>query len=121
MGNWQVGPVNSYIDIFPGWGTTQEKTWINIHHQRRRNGSLKSYQEPGEFEKFEMPMSWVSSGDRALVNSWAQNIMDLRLIPDSDSPSSYYDVRITNTQEPLTSAVKPYENFYQGEIVFETI
>ena len=274
MGDWQVGPVNSYITIFPGWGTEQEKNWLNVSHQRRRDGSLKSYQEAGEFDKFTMPLSWVSSGDRALINSWAGNILDLRLIPDSDfaftvpmslsngdfetgtispwqtaitapasvvfsassdspyegnykslttitnpgstggaiqfyqgslsivnsetykvrfagmavssrtlgvvvvkhttpftnygldeeinlttswqifelpftanitasdarlnfrmgadandisldkiefHPGSFYDVRITNVQEPLTSAVRPYENFYQGEIVFETI
>lgn len=271
MGNWQVGPVNSYIDIFPGWGMEQEKTWINISHQRRRDGSLKSYQEAGDFDRFSMPLSWVSSGDKALVNSWAQDITDLRLIPDSDfifivpssitngdfetgdtsgwtidassanfivdsgspyagdynglvditdpgslaaniqvhqdgysiidtkkykirfaamavdsrtaivnvhedsspfanyglnetitltnswqifeleftanttasdarinfrlggdannvsldeiefHPGSYYDVRITNTQEPFTSRVRPYDNFYQGEVVFETI
>lgn len=274
MGDWQVGPPNSYITIYPGWETSQEKTFINVSHQRRRDGSLKSYQEPGNFEKFEIPLSWVSSGDRALVNSWAENITDLRLIPDSDfaftvpmslsngdfetggsspwqtsiqapasgsiaissdspyegnykalatidnpgstsagfqfyhgslsvvtsetyqvrfagmavssrtidvklikhvtpftnygleetitlinswqvfeleftanataddarinfylgidtanvsldniefHPGSFYDVRITNVQEPLTSAVRPYENFYQGEVVFETI
>ena len=279
MGHWQVGPVNSYINIYPGWEAIQEKSWINVSHQRRRNGSLKSYQEAGDFDKFEMPLSWVSSSDRALINSWAGNITDLRLISDSDyglfspvpsmtngdletgdttgwtffvnstgssadasfavssaspyegnydglvaitdggsvdadiqlvlgsphtitdgkkymvrlavigvasrtilakvekngspftnyglnetisvssvyqiielpftgntdaadarlnfhlggdtnnvnldiveySPGSFYDVRITNTQEPLTSAVKPYDNFYQGEVVFETI
>ena len=85
MGNWQVGPPNSYIDIYPEWDTEQQKTLINVQHQRRRNGSLKTYVEAGDFDVINMPLSWIPNSLRTLVNSWMANGTDLMLIPDSDN------------------------------------
>lgn len=122
MGDMQLGPVGSLITVTPDYDYQFAETQVARADIRTRNGTLYSFIESGEFTKFSLPISWVSSFDRSLVNSWWKTGTDLRLVENSDSPSSFFNVRVVGNEEPFQTFVRPYfQQFYEGEIELETI
>lgn len=122
MGNIQLGPVGSYITVNP----TYESEFIDILSNRQdlrtRAGNLYSYIEGASYRQITLPLQWIDATNRSLINSWWKSGSNLRFIENSDAPSSYHTVRITNEEEPLTSYVAPYfQQYWQGELVMETV
>lgn len=122
MGELQLGPVGSLIGIANvSYGFEQSEV-LDRQDIRTKAGGLFTFIESGTFSRFKLPMSWVSSLDRSLVNSWWKTATDLTFLLDSDFPSSSFTVRITKNEEPFQSFVQPYfQQFYEGELVLETI
>lgn len=121
MSDIQIGPANSYITISPTYQFDQAKNKDN-QDVRTKAGALYSYRGAGEFTKYTIPITWVTSSDRSLVNSWWETATDLRLLLDSDFPSSFQTVRITGKKEPFTKFVRPYfQVHYRGKMIVETI
>lgn len=109
------------IDVDPLYDYTFEEN-IQREDVRTKEGGLITYIQPGTFNRFTLPLTWVTSRDRSFVNSWWRTGADLRFIENTDSPGSFFDVRITGGQEPFTTFVRPYyQQFYAGEIILETI
>lgn len=122
MGELQLGPVNSLISIpNVSYGFTQTEV-LDRQDIRTKSGGLFTFIETGTFHQFKLPMSWVNSLDRSLVNSWWKTATDLTFLLDSDFPSSLFTVRIMKKEEPFQTFVQPYfQTFYEGELVLETI
>lgn len=113
--------LRAYLELNPDYGykfeENQERRDI-----RTRAGALYTYIEDWGFTRFKLPLSWVSSYQRSLINSWWKTGADLRWIENDDYPNSYHNVRIVGKEEPFQSFHKPYFSVeYRGEIVLETI
>ena len=122
MGNIQLGPVGSYINLTDntGYDYTFAET-INRHDSRVKQGQLYTYIQDGSWYKFKLPASWINSSYRSLINSWWRTATDLRFYEDSDQPN-YFAVRIMTSKEPFQKFRKPYfQTYYEGEIILETI
>ncbi len=95
---------------------------LNRTDHRTLEGNLYTYLDGESHTRFRVPLSWVSSMDRSLVNSWQEVGADLQFILDDDFPLSYHNVRIMGVEEPFTTSVAPYYlTQYAGEIILETI
>jgi|TARA_R110002012_G_scaffold293088_1_gene488653 hypothetical protein len=90
---------------------------------RTKGGSLFTYiTAQGNYNTFKIPMSFVTSSDRSLINSWFSTATDLRFIEDNTFANSYYTVRLVGKTDPFTVFKKPYfRQFYDGELVLETV
>lgn len=105
----------------PGYDYERKQT-VQRRDLRARAGTLHTYVEPNAYTRFIVPLQWVSAVDRSLVNSWWESGTTLRWVENDDYPGSYYDVRITGTEEPFTGFHAPYGLTQQmGELVLETI
>lgn len=119
--NAQLGPVGSYINLFLTYDYNFTRT-IDRVDMRTQGGALYTYLGSQRFRKFTLPLTWVNSSDRALVNSWWESGANLRFIEDSTYTGSYYDVRITGNEEPFTKYKEPYfQVYFDGQIVLETV
>lgn len=123
MGERQLGPVGSYITLTDKMDYRYEfAETLDRKDIRTKQGQLYTYIGQGNWRRFRLPMSWVSSSDRSLINSWWKTGTDLLFFEDSDQTSVFFDVRIVGVQEPFQSFVKPYfQTYYQGEVILETI
>ena len=125
MGSMLLGvPNSSYIVIGDnaGYGYKFENQ-LDKYDIRTKGGELYTYVLPqSTFQKFEIPMTFVTSTKRAQVNSWFITATDLRFIEDDGFPNSYYSVRIVGKKDSFTKFVEPYfRQYYEGKIVIETI
>ena len=102
MGSMLLGvPNSSYIVIGDnaGYGYKFENQ-LDKYDIRTKGGELYTYVLPqSTFQKFEIPMTFVTSTKRAQVNSWFITATDLRFIEDDGFPNSYYSVRIVGSWE----------------------
>ena len=117
-------PNSSYIALDTmadyGYNFTENQDKYDL---RTKGGKLFSYVTPaGKFNTFRIPLRFVNSSDRSLINSWFSTATDLRFIEDNTFATSYYTVRITGKTDPLNKFVEPYfRQFYDGELVLETV
>jgi hypothetical protein len=124
MGNMLLGVANSsYVTLsnIAGYGYTFTENLDKVDI-RTKGGTLFSYITPAStYQSFKIPMSLVTSSDRAQINSWFTTATNLRFIEDDDFPNSYYNVRITGRTDPFNKFPVPYfRQYYDGEIVIET-
>jgi hypothetical protein len=124
MGDILLGVANSsYIILsnYAGYGYTFTEE-LDKKDIRTKGGTLFTYITPAStYNVFKIPLSYVTSSDRAQVNSWFKTGTDLRFIEDDSFPNSYYSVRIVGTREPFTKFPVPFfRQYYEGEIVLET-
>jgi hypothetical protein len=115
---------SSYIslDTTAGYGYDFAEE-LDKYDIRTKGGKLFTYITPaGAFTTFKIPLRFVNSSDRSVINSWFVTGTDLRFIEDNTFANSFYTVRITGKREPLTKFVEPYfRQFYDGELVLETV
>ena len=117
MGDVLLGIPNSSYIIFSdiaGYGYNFIHN-VDKKDMRTKGGKLFTYvTATGNFTRFSLPTTYVSSSDVSIINSW--------FIESDDFPNSYYTVRITGKVQPFTSFNKPYfRQFYKGSVVIETV
>jgi len=83
---------------------------------RSRDGSEYVYKW-SDYDKWKIPVLYVNSSFKAVVNSWWRSNTDLLL--KSESASAVYSVHLTNKGYPITQAVKPYDTLFKGIIEVE--
>lgn len=84
---------------------------------RTRSGRRYNYLW-GSFKKWSLPVEFVTSSFKAIVNSyWASNA---NLLFKSESSSAVYSVQLTNNTLPIGQLIKPYEDMFKGVIEVET-
>ena len=125
MGDVLLGIPNSSYIIFSdiaGYGYNFIHN-VDKKDMRTKGGKLFTYvTATGNFTRFSLPTTYVSSSDVSIINSWFSTDTDLRFIESDDFPNSYYTVRITGKVQPFTSFNKPYfRQFYKGSVVIETV
>ena len=135
-----LGPINSYIDIASHMGYDYNFAEnIICNHVRTKKGQLYSYLHPSTFTKYTIPITWVNSEYRSLINSWWKSKTSLYFYDDFQAGTEWdseiewdteiewdsepsNSMRIVNIQEPMQNFIKPYFRiYYQGKIVLETI
>ena len=117
----KLGPTGSYITIEPTYNYEQIET-LDRKDLRSKEGGLFTYLAPGSFTKFKIPLSWVNSSDRALVNSWWRTGTNVEFVPDTAVSSTFFTCRVMDNKEPFRKFVEPYyQTFYQGKIILETV
>lgn len=113
--------LRGYIDVVPSYAYERAEE-LERHDIRTRGGALYTYIETGGFTRFTLPLSWVGSLSRSIINSWWKSGTTLLYAEDSDSPFSTYNVRIVGVEEPFQSYTRPYAQvYYEGELVLETV
>lgn len=90
---------------------------------RTVDGTLYTYQF-GKWNHWKVPLSWVNSWDKSVINSWWENREKL-FFHDEDHdtyPHSYYQVKIMNNESPFDRYQLPYfQQKFKGEMILETI
>ncbi len=86
---------------------------------RTKNGKLFIYKW-GEYQKFRVPVTFVSASDTALVNSWWNTNTELLYFVTSGSTTDVYSVFITNAEQPFSQFTKPYDWKFNGKLKLET-
>lgn len=117
-----LGVPGSYIELTPDYSYTFTKV-VDRQDIRTKQGGLYTYLGQGSYRKFSLPLSWVSTADRAQVNSWWETATELQWKENGlDFPSSLYTVRITGGEEPFQTFVEPYFQVqFSGTIILETV
>jgi hypothetical protein len=117
-------PNSSYItlDDIAGYGYQFEKEF-DKKDIRTKGGALFTYVTPAsKYHKFTLPLTYVSSSDVSLINSYFETGTDLRFIEDDTFANSFFEVRITGMTAPFTKFMQPYfRQLYAGTITLETI
>jgi|TARA_R110002020_G_scaffold225039_1_gene435047 hypothetical protein len=125
MGDVLLGVANSSYITFSNITGYEYNFTHNVDKKdmRTKGGTLFTYvTATGNFSRFRLPTTFVSSSDVSIINSWFSTATDLRFIESDDFPNSYYTVRITGAVEPFTSFNKPYfRQYYKGSVVIETV
>lgn len=104
------------IDVDPEWSYEDMGKKIEDRH-RARDGSEYVYKW-GEFDRFKVPVSYVNSEFKSVVNSWWSSNVDLKWMEEGGSV--VYDVRITNSEKPINSVIRPYNDLFSGVIELES-
>lgn len=121
MSTMKLGPTSAtLITVEPDYGYTFAKVKNEIQ-KRSQSGKLFLYRF-SIHDQFELPISWINSSDRSLVNSWWTSNVALQFYEDVDThPNSLFNVKIVSDSESFQNFIKPYQNqFYQGTILLET-
>jgi len=114
--------VEPYVEIKPEYDfELQDK--VNRSEKRTLNGTLYSYQF-AKWNRWEVPVSFVNSYDRSLVNSWWESQRILYFYDEDHTafPSSYYIVKLMNKTSPFDKYQKPYFlQKFRGDLILETL
>lgn len=105
------------VDIDPTWDYKEIGRKIESRH-RVRSGRSYVYKW-GQFSKYEVPVTYVSSSFKFTVNDYWINNTDL-LFMEVGIITSISSVRVTNKVVPIGSFVAPYTDLFLGTINLET-
>jgi len=105
------------VDVEPTWGYSQSDEKIENRH-RVRSGKSYVYKW-GEFKRYKLPMTYVDSNFKSIVNSYWNTNTQL-LFMEVGNPSSVSSVRISNKKIPIGLNVEPYADLFEGVIELET-
>ena len=105
------------VDVDPDWEYSEEDEKIESRH-RVRSGKSYVYKW-GEYKKRIVPVSFVNSEFKSIVNSYWNTNTDL-LFMEVGVASSVTSVRIVNDALPIGAFIMPYTNLFSGVIELET-
>ena len=105
------------VDVDPTWAYLELGEKVESRH-RVRSGRSYVYRWGG-FEKFEVPVSYVDSNFKSIVNSYWDSNADL-LFMEVGVASSVTSVRIVNEALPVGGRIAPYTDQFIGVIELET-
>jgi hypothetical protein len=116
------------LEVVSGTGVTLEPTFdyrFNEVQEKSINrtitGVLGTFVNSPGFTRFEVPISFISSSDRAVVNSWYNSTSTLQFSEDQ-GVSDVTTVRIMGEVEPFPQYADPYEFIeYAGMLVLESV
>ena len=116
-----LGITSEEVSLFPDWAysftETQEK-----HINRSVRGNLGVFVNSPTFTRLQIPVSYVSSSDKSIINSYWQTGTTIHLIENEDNPTVVHTVRIVGKEEPFPTFIKPYAfQEYSGTILLETV
>lgn len=97
------------IDIAPEWETTFKGAVLRA--DSRTIGGLVSTYKWGDYEAWDVPLTYVPSSDVMQINEWWETQQQLTFYFDETS----YDVYILGNC-PFQSPAKPYYDSYNGTL-----
>ncbi len=105
------------VDVDPLWSFKEESQKIESKH-RVRSGKSYIYKW-GNYNRFKIPVTFVSSSFKAIVNSYWQSNAEV-LFMEVGVPSSVSSVRVVNKKTPVGKFMVPYVDQFAGVIELET-
>jgi len=105
------------VDIDPTWDFANQDEKVESRH-RVRSGRSYVYRWGG-YKKYNVPVSYVNSNFKSIVNSYWDSNADL-LFMEVGNSSSVSSVRIVNGALPVGESVMPYTDQFIGVIELET-
>lgn len=109
--------VNSYsLDLDPDYGYEEKDKRIETVH-RVRDGGLFVYKW-GSFKGWKVPVSYVNSSFKSIINSWWMSGAELVLTTNSGTIVN--SVLIRSKRLPVSKLIKPYNDLFKGTIDLET-
>lgn len=116
-----AGKVQLFIDsaspvrLMPDWDSesyTQKNEWA----ARSQVGRRLVYRH-GSFQRIDLPVQFVSSADRSIIESWWLSDADIFL--HEESTSGVYSVHMVNDSHPIPTVQHPYTTQFSGTIALE--
>ena len=107
----------THVEITPEWNFDRKDTQIKNEH-RTRSGKRYVYKW-GSYVKFSFGITFASSSDAALINSWWITNTKLLFSSNSGELTQVYSVMITANDFPLGQFQKPYTDRFKGTIDLE--
>jgi len=104
------------LDVEPEWSYEDRTTKMEDRHRAR--SSVEYVYKWSEYNVFNVPVMYVNSEFRAIVNSWWSSNTDLKWM--EEGTAAVYNVRITNKNKPIGKHVAPYRDQFEGIIELES-
>lgn len=108
-----ASPINVHVE----WSAVRQNVkdeWV----ARSSSGRLLKYRH-GSHQRIRLPIRYVNSSTRAIVDSWWLSDADLFLV--EEGVSDVFSVHITNTSRPFEKSEKPYQDRFSGVIELEGV
>lgn len=72
-------------------------------------------------KRFNVPVRYLPSSEAALFNRWWKNGYNLMFTDNTSDENTIYITRLANTQQPFSNPMRPYNDLFEGTLVFEVI
>ena len=102
----------NHVSFEPEWDFERTDTQVKNEHVTRA-GKRYVYKW-GSYVKFAFGVTFASSSDAAVVNSWF--ITNTKLLFLSTSDTAVYSVMLIGSDIPFSKFQKPYTDRYMGKI-----
>lgn len=107
------------ITIAPEWSTKFEAVQNKSAH-RTKSGKLYSYKW-GNFNRYEIPIEYLSSSQSSVINSWWAADAYVVLVRYWEGSYDFsQSCRMVNASAPMDELPKPYYHYRSGRIELET-
>lgn len=103
------------IQLYPEYSYRDEAEKIETVH-RSRSGKEYRYKF-GDFGRWRIPLSFLTSSDAAQINEWWNTNTDLTYTEDGGTTT--YGVRLVNDKKPIGGFVEPYDDLWTGTLELE--
>ena len=102
------------ISFDPEWDFATPGKKMETQH-RTKGGKLYRYRWSA-YERFKFELSFVTSADASVINSWWENNAALLFLDEDLGFVAVTSVVITNKSQPMSTRIMPYTEFYKGVI-----
>ena len=114
-----VGSTDTF-QVNPDWGFSEEIV-VNRNLNRTIAGQYNSYQLSGDYFRYSLPMTFVSSSDRQLMSGWWRDQTQLVFTINLSSNPESLVCRIANTIEPFQTREQLQFNKFRGNMRLHSI
>jgi hypothetical protein len=106
------------LRIYPEW-EMKRFTKQNRNEHRTKGGKLYSYTW-GDYDRFEIPVEYVSNSKASIINSWWSTDALIYFKIYSGGVWEVNTCHLMNESAPLPSFQRPYTNYRKGTLTLET-
>jgi hypothetical protein len=106
------------LQIYPDWSMKRYAKQNRSDH-RTKGGKLYSYQW-GDYDRFEIPLEYVSNSKAYVVNSWWATDALIYLKIYSGGVWEVNTCHLMNDDAPFSNRKKPYTQYMNGNLYLET-
>ena len=114
-----ISDADSAYTLHPDWSFSERETMIVSRH-RTQGGKLFSYKW-AQLYRFQIPLRFVDSAGRHLLNSWWGDQEPLALTLDTSETPSTVQCVIVNDSLPINKFERPYVDQFSGLLQLEAV
>ena len=116
-----LGITGEEVTLSPEWSYSFSEIQ-NKEGNRTVRGNFTTFVHSPSHTQLKIPLNYVNSSDRSIINSYWQTATTIHFIENDDNPTVVHTVRIMGDKEPFPSYIKPYAFLeYRGEILLESV
>lgn len=114
-----VGSAGTF-QIYPTYGFTEEII-VNRKINRSISGGYNSYQLQGDFFRYSLPMTYVSSEERSYITEWWADQREMVLTINLSSNPESLICRISNDVQPFAQNEPFQYDKFAGNLVLRSV